>query len=168
MVPMIVLAVAFLLFFNSLGLTRTFIGLFITHIVITLPYAVRNIYSSLQGLDPVIEKAARSLGATPLKVTSSIVLPRVKPGLLAAMLYCFILSFNNLTMVLFIGGGPVRTLPYEIFYRLEYGATPAIAALATLMVVFFLLVFSILDRMFGIAQVFGVRAVSVQEKRRGS
>ncbi|MEM1589095.1 MAG: ABC transporter permease subunit [Candidatus Bathyarchaeia archaeon] len=143
--PMVVLALALLLFFSNLKLTRTFTGLFLSHLLITIPYAVRCCLSNLQGLDPTVEKAAWALGGNPVRVAFTITVPQMKAGLLAAFLYSFILSFENVTFVLFIGGGRIITFPYEIFYRLEYGPSTIINASASFVIITFAVVFIIAD-----------------------
>jgi putative spermidine/putrescine transport system permease protein len=60
------------------------------HILITMPYVVRNVTVSLQGLRSNVEEAARLLGANPWQTFWHITLPLIKPGLLAGGIFAFI------------------------------------------------------------------------------
>src|SRR3954462_15069721 len=83
MIPHAVLGIAFLRFFNQIGLAGTLTGLVLAHLVIVLPLALRLTLSSTVGLDARIEQAAVSLGATPWIVFRRITWPLILPGVIS-------------------------------------------------------------------------------------
>ena len=105
-------------------------GLFIGHTAILFPYSVRVISASLRNLDPNVEDAAISLGASRLRGFLLVVLPNMQAGIAAAFVLGFITSFNIVPVSLFLSGPGVTTLPVAMFSYLEYYFDPTIAALS--------------------------------------
>ena len=88
-------------------------GLVLAHIMITIPWTVRLLTASLSGFDRSIEEAALNLGATPLQAFLKVTLPVIKPGVVAAALFGFIISFGNLEMTLFLVAPGQTTLAHR-------------------------------------------------------
>ena len=110
-------------------------GLILAHIMITIPWTVRLLTASLAGFDRSIEEAAQSLGATPLQAFVRITLPVIRPGVVAAALFSFIISFGNLEMTLFLVAPGETTLPIAILQYLQWRIDPTIAAVSVLQIV---------------------------------
>jgi putative spermidine/putrescine transport system permease protein len=109
-------------------------GLVLAHIMITIPWTVRLLTASLGGFDRAIEEAAQNLGATPLQTFWRVTLPVIKPGIVAAALFSFIVSFGNLEMTLFLVAPGQTTLPIAILQYLEWRIDPTIAAVSLLQI----------------------------------
>ena len=109
-------------------------GLILAHIMITIPWTVRLLTASLAGFDRSIEEAAQNLGATPLKAFVKVTLPVIKPGVVAAALFSFIISFGNLEMTLFLVAPGQTTLPIAILQYLQWRIDPTIAAVSLLQI----------------------------------
>jgi putative spermidine/putrescine transport system permease protein len=133
--PGVVVGVALLQFFALVRLNATFAGLALAHMVITVPYVVRAVMASLQGIDPEIESAARVLGAPGPVAFFTVTLPLARPGIAAGALFSFIVSFDNVPVSIFLLGAGQMTLPVKIFTAIEYGVDPSIAAVSTLLIV---------------------------------
>ena len=110
-------------------------GLVLAHIMITIPWTVRLLTASLAGFDRSIEEAALNLGATPLRAFLKVTLPVIKPGIVAAALFSFIISFGNLEMTLFLVAPGQTTLPIAILQYLQWRIDPTIAAVSLLQIV---------------------------------
>jgi putative spermidine/putrescine transport system permease protein len=110
-------------------------GLVLAHIMITIPWTVRLLTASLSGFDRSIEEAAQNLGARPLQAFLKITLPVIKPGVVAAALFGFIISFGNLEMTLFLVAPGETTLPIAILQYLQWRIDPTIAAVSVLQIV---------------------------------
>jgi putative spermidine/putrescine transport system permease protein len=110
-------------------------GLVLAHIMITIPWTVRLLTASLAGFDRSIEEAALNLGATPIQAFLKVTLPVIKPGMVAAGLFSFIISFGNLEMTLFLVAPGQTTLPIAILQYLQWRIDPTIAAVALLQIV---------------------------------
>jgi putative spermidine/putrescine transport system permease protein len=132
--PGVVVGVALLQFYALIRVNGTFAALAIAHMVITVPYVVRAVMASLQGIDAELESAARVLGASGPMAFFTVTLPLMRPGLAAGALFSFIVSFDNVPVSIFLlGTGPI-TLPVKIFSAIEYGVDPSIAAISTLLI----------------------------------
>jgi putative spermidine/putrescine transport system permease protein len=104
------------------------------HILIVIPWTVRLVGASLAGFDRSIEEAAQNLGATPLATFFRITLPAIRPGIVAAAMFGFVVSFGNLEMSMFLVGPGRTTLPITILQYLEYRIDPTIAAVSVLQI----------------------------------
>jgi putative spermidine/putrescine transport system permease protein len=109
-------------------------GLVLAHVMITIPWTVRLLTASLVGFDRSVEEAALNLGATPLQAFARITLPVIKPGIVAAALFSFVISFGNLEMTLFLVAPGQTTLPIAILQYLEWRIDPTIAAVSLLQI----------------------------------
>ena len=109
-------------------------GLVLAHILITIPWTVRLLTASLAGFDRSVEEAAQNLGATPLQAFLRVTLPVIKPGVVAAALFSFIVSFGNLEMTLFLVSPGQTTLPIAILQYLQWRIDPTIAAVSLLQI----------------------------------
>jgi putative spermidine/putrescine transport system permease protein len=99
-----------------------------------------------------------SLGANEVTTFFRVTLPLIKPGMIAGVLFSFILSFNNVTVSLFLARPGLQTLPVRIFYYIEAFPDPRISAISTVVVIFSLAFMIVLDRMFGLYKMFLPRA----------
>jgi len=116
-------------------LIGSFAGLVLAHVMITIPWTVRLLTASLAGFDRSIEEAALNLGATPVQAFMKITLPAIRPGIVAAALFSFIISFGNLEMTLFLIAPGQTTLPIAILQYLQWRIDPTIAAVSVLQIV---------------------------------
>ena len=139
--PSALLGVGLLLFFSrvqgGLGVTLApaLPGLVLGHVVITLPWVIRSVGSSLALVDRRIEEAALSLGANPVRAFFEVTLPLVRPGLISGGVFAFIASFENLELSLFLTSSGLQTLPMEMLvYIQNYRNEPAVAAVSTMVV----------------------------------
>lgn len=134
--PGVVVGVALLQFYALVHMNGTLSGLTLAHMVITVPYVVRAVMASLQGIDPELESAARVLGASGPVAFFTVTLPLIRPGIAAGALFSFIVSFDNVPVSIFLLGAGQMTLPVKIFTAIEYGVDPSIAAISTMLIAF--------------------------------
>jgi len=132
--PGVVVGVALLQFYALVRMNGTLLGLALAHMVITVPYVVRAVMASLQGIDPELESAARVLGASGPVAFFTVTLPLIRPGIAAGALFSFIVSFDNVPVSIFLLGAGQMTLPVKIFTAIEYGVDPSIAAISTMLI----------------------------------
>ena len=135
-VPSIVIGTALYLFFIEMELATgwplagSLVALALAHILITIPWTVRLITASLLGLDPALEEAAMSLGANRWRTLLRVTLPVIRPAVVAAGLFGFVVSFGNLEISLFLVAPGMTTLPIAILQYLEWKIDPTIAAVS--------------------------------------
>ena len=135
-VPVILVAVGSYFFLAPLSLTSTFSGLILAHTVIAVPFVVVPVLTALEGLDPNLARAAAACGADPWTAFFRVTLPSIVPGMASGALFAFAASFDDVVIALLIAGPEQRTLPREMFSGLRDSITPALTAVATVMIVF--------------------------------
>ena len=128
-------------------------GLVLAHICLTIPWTVRLVSASMQGLDPSIEEAARNLGANGRVAFFRITLPMLRPAIVAAALFSFIVSFENLEVSLSLVGPGSTTLPIAIMQYLEFNLDPTIAAVSTVQILLLGVLMLVTDRFVKLSQV---------------
>ena len=154
LMPHIVLGVAFLRFFTDLGVNGSFAALVVAHTVIVMPYALRLCMTSAGDLDPSLEQAATSLGASVTTVFRRITLRLLVPGLASGWLLAFIHSFDELTTSVFIASPTMTPLPVRLYLRIEDSIDPTVAAVSTLLIVGALVLILVIDRLIGLERLF--------------
>lgn len=102
--------------------------LILAHLLITTPWVVRLCVANLVQLDRSIEEAAANLGASPGRVLWSVTLPMMRQGIVAAALFAFIVSFENIEMTLFLISPGMITFPISVLQYLEYRFDPLVAS----------------------------------------
>jgi len=125
-------------------------GIVVAHVVCTLPFAWRPIVVGLQRIDGEIVEAASLLGADERRIALGIALPLARSGLVTALLFCFIISFDEVTVTMFLTGPQITTLPVQIYAFIQENASPVLAAISTATVVVTLLVVMLLERLIGL------------------
>ncbi len=131
----------------------SFIGLVAGHALIVIPWTVRLVTASLAGFDRTVEEAAQNLGATPFTTFWRVTLPAIRPGIVAASLFGFVMSFGNLEMSLFLVGPGRTTLPIAILQYLEWKIDPVVAAVSVLQIGLIAIAMIITDRYVKLARV---------------
>ena len=101
--------------FIRLGLADTLAGVFLVHLVPTVPYTALILAGVFAERTGELEEAARTLGANPWQAFWRITLPGVLPGVAVAGLFAFLISWGQYVLTLLIGGGNVVTLPMLLF-----------------------------------------------------
>ena len=117
----------------------------IAHIAWNIPFVVVIIRARLLGFDRSIEEAGADLGANPVSVFFRITLPVIFPGILAASLLAFTLSFDDFVTTFFVIGQNYNTLPVQIWSMVRMGITPEINAISTFMMGFSMIIIVFLE-----------------------
>ena len=128
-------------------------GLVLAHICLTIPWTVRLVSASMHGLDPSIEEAARNLGANGRVAFWRITLPMLRPAIVAAALFSFIVSFENLEVSISLVGPGSTTLPIAIMQYLEFNLDPTIAAVSSVQILLLGIIMLVTDRFVKLSQV---------------
>ncbi len=117
----------------QLNLYDTWIGVVIAHTIIALPYVVVTVSTSLALVDPRLEQAARSLGASPWRSAFEIILPNIRSGVLTGAVFAFIISWDEIVVTLFISTRAVYTLPRRMWDGIRENVDPTVAAVAVVL-----------------------------------
>lgn len=133
MVPEIVIAVASLIFFSSIGFKSGYLTILVAHTVFCIPFAYLPIAARMHGVEDVYEQAAMDLYATRAQAFRLILLPLMIPGIISGFLLAFIISLDDFIITNFVKGAGIETLPTAIFGAVKRGIQPNIMALSTLL-----------------------------------
>jgi thiamine transport system permease protein len=129
MLPTVVVAAGFNALLGQRGLihilfprsTFPFVGtltaILIAHIFYNTTIIIRVVGNALSSLDPKLEAAARSLGADSFHVWWNVILPILRPSILASTLLVFLFDFTSFGVILLLGGPQFATLEVEIYLR---------------------------------------------------
>ncbi len=151
LVPQASLAIGFTLFFLWLGTNPSFERLLFAHLVITIPYMCRMLVTAFEAVQAEMEEAARSLGARPLVVFRRVTLPLIRPGLFAAVLFGFLVSFDEAAISVLLASGDTTTFPVKLLGAMEFQPTPVGAAVSALLILILVSIIVPLERRFGLA-----------------
>lgn len=128
-------------------------GLLIGHFLISLPYIIRVVGSSMEQLDYSIEEVAWSLGCTKIRAFMKIVLPNVTSGIFAAFMLAFVNSFNNVPVSMFLSGSGVTMLPTSLLSYMEYNYDPTVSAISVMLMVLTIVLMIVIEKTLGLAAI---------------
>ncbi|CAA9231921.1 MAG: Spermidine Putrescine ABC transporter permease component potC (TC_3.A.1.11.1) [uncultured Acetobacteraceae bacterium] len=138
---------------TEMPLTGSVAGLALGHALLTIPWGLRLLTANLAGLNPAIEEAALSLGARPVVAVAKVTLPLIWPGVVAAALFSFVVSFGNLEVSLFLVAPGQTTLPIAILQYLQWKIDPTIAAVSVVQILVVAAGLLLTDRLVGLGRV---------------
>ena len=143
-IPGIIMGVALLILITRMGIPLSLYTITLGHILISVPFAMATLMSRFEGFDKSMEEAAADLGDNAWWTFWRVTFPMVFPGVLASLLLCFTISFDEFIMAFFLSGTE-PTLPIFIYSQLRFPLKlPGVLALGAiiLMVSFIVVVFS--------------------------
>lgn len=128
--PGMVLGLALLSFYATvnLGLLRTFWGLVLGHVLVTMPFVMATVSAALARFDRSLEDAARSLGAGPIRAFWDVTMRVISQGMLAGATFAFIVSFGQFDVSLFLATTEFRPLPVALYDSIRFRTDPTVAA----------------------------------------
>jgi multiple sugar transport system permease protein/putative spermidine/putrescine transport system permease protein len=145
MLPSVVIATGLGSLFIRLGLAQTMGGVVLVQTVVVLPFMIRIVAATFEGMPQDVIDAARNLGAGPLGLTWHVLVPLVLPGLMAGALLSFIGSLQEFLLTFVVGMPRVQTLPILLWSYLggrssiwTYGAVVSLVMLAPTVIILFI------------------------------
>ena len=118
------------MFFIHLGVADSIIGVILVQLIPSVPYASLIYSGAFANFDIDFERQARSLGAGPLDTLRHVTLPMLRPTMIIAALFAFLISWTEYLLTLLIGGGEVTTLPLVLFALIGASDTTTAAAVS--------------------------------------
>lgn len=151
LLPEVLTAIALLLYYYAIGLgTQNLTGLQIGHVLVTTPYVFLNVTAALGNMNPSLEEAARSLGASPGVAFRRVSLPLMKQGIVNGAMFAFIISFDTFSISLLLKGLNTLTLPIQLFEYLQWNFDPTAAAVSTVSILITMTAVFLTDRFVGL------------------
>lgn len=141
-VPEICLGVAFLIFFaqvmpwpSGLPWPMNLGAIIIAHVSFSFPFVAVVVRARLANFNRDQEEAARDLGASPWRALWDVVVPHLKPSLVAGALLAFTLSLDDFVITFFTAGPDTVTFPVKVYAMVRFSVTPEVNAVSTLLLV---------------------------------
>ena len=144
--PLVIIALAFLLFFTTVGVHGQIGNVIIAHAVFLVALPLITVSLGFESIDYEVLEAGQTLGADNWTVFRTIIFPLVRPYLISGFAFAFVLSLNEYIIAFMTVGFTVETLPIKIFNALRYGYTPVMASVAVLFLVLNILIFGLIGR----------------------
>lgn len=133
-VPGLAITLGIQVFFVRYGLAARTLDVVLVQLLPTVPYAATVLGAAFGNLDLDYERQARALGAGPVRTLVFVTIPLLRPALVLAALFCFLISWSEYVLTLLVGAGQVQTLPLLLFAAIGSSDTTAAAALGALVV----------------------------------
>lgn len=139
-VPEICMGVAMLVFFASIGWPNDLPWPFslgaitIAHITFCFPFVALVVRARLASFNREEEEAAKDLGATEWQAFRDVLLPHMRPGLIAGALLSFTLSLDDFVITFFTSGPNTITFPVKVYSMVRFSVTPEVNAVSTLLI----------------------------------
>lgn len=133
-VPIILVGIGAFHIFAKLGLNSTLTGVVVAHVALALPFVVITVMSGLKSFDFDQERAAVSLGASPLTAFLTVTLPQIRVSVQTGAFMAFITSLDEVVVSMLVSGGENATLTKRMFAALRDQIDPTIAAISTCLI----------------------------------
>jgi spermidine/putrescine transport system permease protein len=141
-VPEICMGVAMLVFFTQVMPWPTQApwplnlgAIVISHISFSFSFVALVVRGRLASFDPSLEEAARDLGAGEWRILRDVLIPHMRPGLVAGALLAFTLSLDDFVITFFTSGPDTTTFPVKVYSMVRFSVTPEVNAASTLLIV---------------------------------
>jgi putative spermidine/putrescine transport system permease protein len=160
LLPGLVIGLALYVYYLNVpffGLSRTFGGMLVGHILVTMPFVIGTVSASLYGFDRSLEEAARSLGSGPLRAFMTVTLPNIKAGITAGSLFAFIVSFGQFDLSLMLSTPNNTPLPFAMYSSLRYQFEPTSAAAGTFAIILVVISMILTSRLTNLSRFGGIK-----------
>ena len=139
-IPEICMGVAMLVFFARIGWPSDMIwpfnlgSIIIAHISFSFPFVAMVVRARLVNFNRELEEAAKDLGASEWQTFRDILIPFMRPGLVAGGLLAFTLSLDDFVITFFTSGPDTVTFPIKVYSMVRFSVTPEVNAASTVLI----------------------------------
>ncbi|PWC15582.1 ABC transporter permease [Brenneria roseae subsp. americana] len=148
--PVLITGLALLQLFSSYGWGNVKLNLLLAHTVVTSPYVVRTVLTSLELVNPSLEEAARTLGASRAATFRHVIFPQIAPGVMSGAIFCFMVSFDNYPVSMWLADSVNTPVPVVLYRQIGTVFDPSVATMSTLIIVLATIVVLALERLVGL------------------
>lgn len=150
--PGLAFGLASLMYFTLMGVSVSPLTLVIGHTVVCIPFVLRNTIATLQQLDTALLESSASLGASRVYTFRRVTLPLIRPGIMAGGFICFMSSFDNVPVSLFLRDAVTEMLPIRMWSNLESNLDVTIAAVSGVLIAFTVALMLVMERFAGLSR----------------
>lgn len=141
-IPGVVQGFALMIFFRQLGFNQPLIAEIIAHVIWSFPFAFLVLLTSMSTVTEDVLLASSDLGANEFETFRNIIFPLIRPGLISAVIFSFVLSFNEFSRTIYLKGRD-NTVPTYVWAKLQVDLSPEVFALAGFTVIVSLLLIGV-------------------------
>lgn len=140
-IPEICMGVAMLAFFAKVGWPSglpwplSLSAIIIAHVSFSFPFVAVVVRARLAGFNQELAEAAQDLGASEWRVFWDVMVPFMRPGLVAGALLAFTLSLDDFVITFFTSGPDTVTFPVKVYSMVRFSVTPEVNAASTVLIV---------------------------------
>jgi spermidine/putrescine transport system permease protein len=140
-IPEICMGVAMLAFFAKVGWPSglpwplSLSAIIIAHVSFSFPFVAVVVRARLSGFNQELAEAAQDLGASEWRVFWDVMVPFMRPGLVAGALLAFTLSLDDFVITFFTSGPDTVTFPVKVYSMVRFSVTPEVNAASTVLIV---------------------------------
>ncbi len=140
-IPEICMGVAMLAFFARIGWPTGMVwplnlgAITIAHVAFCFPFVAIVVRARMAGFNRELEEASRDLGASEWQTFRNVILPYMRPGVVAGALLAFTLSLDDFVITFFTSGPDTVTFPVKVYSMVRFSVTPEVNAASTVLVV---------------------------------
>lgn len=145
-VPSIAVGMGIHTVFIKLGLSNTFLGVVLVHMITTLPYGIRIFTDIFEITGNRLENQAKVLGASSIQSFIYITIPIIAPGIISAGSLMFIISFSQYFLTFLIGGGNIVTYPMMMVPYIQSGDRAMASAYSIVFIAVTLLILLVIEK----------------------
>jgi len=153
MIPPVMIGISLLIFLSRMGLRSSHFAIAFGHTLWSGPIVFITMTAVFDSINPIYAKAARDLGATPFQIFWRVILPMVRPGLVASIFLAFVLSTQEFIIARFLYVPTTITLPVDMYFALEFEVSPAIAAMSVYLIGIVVAGLIVIDRSIGLENI---------------
>jgi hypothetical protein len=144
-VPLIISAAGMYFFYSRIGLQGTYWGVVLAHAITRHPLRHHHRHRDAGRLRPLADARRREPRRGAVRTFFKVQMPLILPGVISGGLFAFITSFDEVVVVMFVGGPAQQTLPWQMFTGLREQISPTILAVATVLVALSVLLLATLE-----------------------
>ncbi|MFS2224240.1 ABC transporter permease [Pantoea sp. B65] len=148
--PVLITGLALLQLFSGYGWSNVKLNLLLAHTVVTTPYVVRTVLTSLELVNPSLEEAARTLGASRWATFRQVIFPQIVPGVTSGAIFCFMVSFDNYPVSMWLADSQNTPVPVVLYRQIGTVFDPSVATMSTLIIVLATIVVLALEKLVGL------------------
>ncbi len=145
--PHVAIGVGMLKLLQIFTAIPSFFGMLAVHVVLVLPFSIVLLQASVEQLDKAQEDAAASLGASAPARFFLIIMPGLAPGLVAAGIMSFLISFGEVTVTSFLTTARMTTLPVRIYAEASFSLEPTVHAVSAILIAATVMLLMLLNRL---------------------
>ena len=134
-IPPIIAAVGWFFFYSSLNMNNSMINMVLSHTILSIPFVVISVLTSLKQYNLSLTKSSLLCGANQFETFIYVTFPQIKLGIFTGALLSFMNSFDEFIVSMFLSNHNTRTVPLQLWSSMRENISPVVLAIASILIV---------------------------------